>query len=175
MKNIRRLAALMLALIMMFTCTGCMYIPLGSDYYDYAPETIGTVEIYDLRNKDVTSSSFLETELPVYTVPEEQKAEFVADVGTIEFKMFIFIVLAAVDPSFDYGDWAIRLNRVDGSYVLMSDFGYVEIYDENGERTEYRNYPDADRECWKTIINTYVPPEILLISPYHKPNAMVRR
>ncbi len=175
MKQMRKLTMLALILVLVINLTGCIVIPLKSRYYDYDPETIETVEIYDLRSKYMTDSSFLETDLPVYTVPEEQQVEFVTDIGKIEFKMYILIILAAVDPSFHYGDWAVRLNRVDGSYVLLSDGGYAEIYDENGERTEYRNYDDTDWEQWNTLIEAYVPQEILQMSPDQNVTPVDRR
>jgi hypothetical protein len=165
MKQLRKLSMLALILIFVMNLTGCVVIPLPGRYYDYDPATIETAEIYDLRSEYMEDSSFLETDLPVCTVPEEQKAEFVAEIGKIEFKMYILIVLGAVDPSFYYGDWAVRLNRTDGSYVLLSDGGYVEIFDENGEHIEFRNYDSIDRERWNALLEAYVPQEILQMSP----------
>ncbi len=175
MKRIRGLAVMALVLVLMFTFTGCVVIPLGDHYYDYDPETVVSVEIYDLRGSLTTTDSFLETDVPVYTVTEEQKTEFLADLGQIQFEDYIFIVLAAYDPSFDYGEWAIRINRADGSYVLHSNGGYAKTYDKNNKLTNYHRHSQTDQERWGRLMEKYVPLHILLMSPEHNANAMARR
>jgi hypothetical protein len=140
-------------------------IPKTKYYDEFESATTVSVEIYDLRNCNTRmGGEFLKTEKPVYTVPEERKEEFLTDLAQIQFTDFIIITIAAIDPSFDYGDWVIRVNHMDGSFVLISDAGYGESYDANGQFVSSNHYSCED-EDWNQFIGAYVPPEILLKLP----------
>ena len=146
--------------VILVTCTmtGCIVIPLYKSYRIDA-DTVASIEIYDLCDADTFGSNFLETETPAYEIPAEEKADFLNDLSKIRFSDVILIVLAAVDPSFYYDEWTVRINYTDGSYELISPDGYGEVFDSNGEVTDGHHY-GCDQEEWTSFIGKYVPEDI---------------
>ena len=65
-------------------------------------------------------------------------------------------MLAAVDPSFHYGDWVVRLNYTDNYYELISSGGYGEIYDNNDEVVDTNHYGCEDDE-WESFVTQFLP------------------
>lgn len=123
-------------------------------------DSVTSVQIYDLRDNSSKSNSFLEKEEPVYTVAEEKTADFLSDLGKIQFTETKLLVLAAVDPGFSFDDWTVRLNYSDGSYLIFSSDGYAELYNEAGEVIG-SDHGGCDQEQWDALIEKYLPEEIL--------------
>ena len=146
------------AIIVTCSKTSCIVIPLY-EHFEIDVDTVASIEIYDLCMVDSLGGAFLETEAPVYEIPAEEKADFLNDLSKIRFSDVILIVLAAVDPSFCYGEWTVRINYTDGSYELISPDGYGEVFDSNGEVTDAHHY-GCDQEEWTSFIGKYVPEDI---------------
>lgn len=149
---------LLLFLIVLLSLTSCILIPIQK-HYDIDPETVSSIEIYDLRGVDTYYSFFLESETPVYSIEEDQMADFLSDLSNIQFSDTIIITIAAVDPSFFYDDWVTRINYTDGSFSLISCDGFGESYDANDQVTD-RNHFGCDNDEWKQFIGKYVPYDI---------------
>lgn len=147
-------------LVMLFSLTSCIIIPLKK-HYDFELDEVSSIDIYNLRENRMDRSNFLETEVPMYTIGEDQKADFLSDFGDIQFNDSIIIVLAAIDPSFSYGEWVVRINFVDGSYSLFSCAGYGETFDANDKWKESTHY-SCDLEDLVELICKYVPKDILI-------------
>lgn len=158
MKTKRVLLTALLFLAIFVSLTSCIMIPTYK-YYEIDPEKVSSIEIYDLRNSDTHYSDFLETEIPAYAIEKEQTINFLSDLSDIRFSDTIIITIAAVDPSFSYDDWVVRINYTDGSYSLISCDGYGETYDANDQVIE-ANHFGCDDEEWKQFISTYVPKDI---------------
>ena len=155
----KRIASLTISIILIMCClSSCIIIPRYR-HFEIDSNTISSIEIYDLCENEDYSSLFLKTETPVYEIPKEQTANFVADLNSIEFSDYIIIVLAAIDPSFNYGKWTVRINYSDGTYELISSGGYGETYDSNNERVSGHHWSCDDVE-WEAFIGQYVPEEI---------------
>ena len=133
MKKLRLAWILLLIFVLLISLNGCVIIPRHMNYDDINREQVSSVDIYDLYKSESNYSDFLTTETPVYTLTNDQLDSFLSDLADIRFTDYIIIVLAAVDPSFSYGDWVVRINYTDGSYSLISCDGYGETYDANNQ------------------------------------------
>ena len=145
-----------LSFTMLISLTSCI---VTYKYYDIDSEDVLSVGIYDLRDSETHYNDFLESETPVYTIEKEQMADFLNDLSDIRFSDTIIITLAAVDPSFYYGEWVVRINYTDGSYSLISCGGYGESYDINNKVTDSNHFSCEDDE-WEQFIGKYVPKDI---------------
>ena len=146
------------AIIVTCSMTSCIVIPLY-EHFEIDADTVASIEIYDLCMVDSLGGAFLETEAPVYEIPAEENTDFLHDLANIRFSDAIIIVLAAIDPSFYYDEWTVRINYTDGSYELISSDGYGETYDNNGEVIDAHHF-GCDQEEWRTFIGKYVPEDI---------------
>ena len=155
----KRIVLLTVSIILIMCClSSCIIIP-RYHHFEIDTSTVSSIQIYDLCENEDYSSRFLETETPVYEIPKEQTASFVAELNSIEFSDYIIIVLAAIDPSFNYGEWTVRINYSDGTYELISNGGYGETYDSNNERVSGHHWSCDDAE-WEAFIGKYIPAEI---------------
>ena len=148
-----------ITVLLLCTLTSCIMIPTYK-HYKISADTVSSIAVYDLRQSESHYSDFLETESPVYELPEEKIADFLGDLSEIRFSDTIIITIAAVDPSFVYDDWTVRVNYTDGSYELISCDGYGEVYDKNGEKTDSHHF-GCEQEVWSALIEKYLPQEIL--------------
>lgn len=159
MKPLRPVLMLTLLLTVLVSFSSCILIPVYKYHDDIDAETVSSIDIYDLRSTQIHHSGFLETEQPVYTLSEDQVDTFLADLAEIRFEDTIIIVLTPIDPSFNYGDWVVRINYTDGSYSLISSHGYGETFDQNNVKTDSDHY-GCDDEEWEDLIRGYIPNEL---------------
>lgn len=156
MKICIKFLSLIIIISILLSLSGCVIIPVHKYYDDIETDKVASIDIYDLRNCEAFSSGFLETEVPVYTLNEEQIEDFWEDLAEIRFTDYIIIALAAVDPSFHYGDWVVRLNYTNNYYELISSGGYGEIYDNNDEVVDTNHYGCEDDE-WESFVTQFLP------------------
>ena len=154
--------SVMVSILLLSVLTGCIVIPLRHNFEINADE-VESVDIYDLREVDTLYGDFVETEKPVYKIPADKNVEFLSELSKIEFSDSIVIVLAAVDPSFYYGEWTVRINYTDGSFELISSHGFGERFDKNGEIADTHHW-GCDSEEWHEFISNYVPEDIFGIN-----------
>ena len=155
----KRIVLFLISIILVMSClSGCIIIPRYR-HFEIDATTVLSIQIYDLCESESYYDQFIKTETPVYEIPQEQTANFVADLNSITFTDYLIIVLAAIDPSFSYGVWTVRINYTDGSYELISCRGYGETYDSNNERVSGHHWSCDDVE-WEAFIGQYVPEEI---------------
>ena len=81
-------------------------------------------------------------------------AKIFNDLADIQFTDTFIIVLAAVDPSFYYGDWVVRINFTNGQYTFYSCGGYGETFDAEGNCIS-STYFSCDDEELKTLVGKY--------------------
>lgn len=143
-----------LSLAMLVSLTGCIMIPRYK-HYDIVSDKVTSIEIYNLRDSEAYPSS----ETLVYTIENNQMADFLSDLSDIRFSDTIIITIAAIDPSFNYGIWTVRINYTDGSYSFISCAGYGETYDANDQKIE-GNHFGCDNDEWEKFIGKYVPQDI---------------
>jgi len=158
MRAFKKLYCVLLLAAFLTSLTGCIIIPRRA-HYDIDEERLRSVQIYDLRNSDNHNSTLLEKETPVYELTQEQTANFVSELEGLSFDNTLFIVLAAVDPSFNYGDWVARINYDDGEHILISSWGYGATYDGEGNVISSNHYSYDDEE-WEQFIKSYLPADV---------------
>ena len=156
----KRLALLTISLLVLVaTLTSCIVIPRYR-YFEIDATTVESVEIYDLSKSESRYSNFLETETPVYKIPADKTSAFLDDFSKIRFSNPIIIVLAAIDPSFAYSNWTVRINYTDGSFELLSSGGYGQSFDANGENISAHHW-SCEEEDLSELIGKYLPGEII--------------
>ena len=101
----------------------------------------------------------MEYDPPLYTVADEQVDDFLKDLSKIQFTDHIIIGLLAVDPSFYYGDWVVRLNYTDGTWTLLSSDGYSETFDKAGKYIS-SNHFGCDPDKWERFVTAYLPADV---------------
>lgn len=153
MKRKQVLIPSILCLALLVSLTSCVVIPLHKTY-DIDVDTVLSIEIHDLGER----SSAFHLDTPSHTVENDQLADFLSDLSEIQFSDTIIITIAAIDPSFDFGRWVVRIHCIDGSYMLISDGGYGETRDANGERIASNHY-SCDTDEWEQFLSKYLPQE----------------
>ena len=154
MKQYQKVMSVLLVFMCAITLSACIMIPL-SKYYNISPDEVESVQFYDLRAQDVNHyHGFDLIYEPVYTVPEEKMAEFLTDFANLKFSDTLIITIAAVDPSFSYGDWVVRINYSNGQYSFYSSGGYGETYDAEGNVITSTHY-SCDKEELEELIGKH--------------------
>ena len=155
MKRIGLVAIITLILTIL---TSCVIIPRYKKF-EIDSSKVTSIEIYDLCTVDTLYGDFAKTETPVYQIPAAQTNAFLKDLAKIRFSDALVIALMAMDPSFYYDAWTIRINYTDGSFELISSDGYGQTFDANGQMTNYHHW-GCDNEEWWHFIAKYVPDNI---------------
>lgn len=156
MKIYKRFLIVLITLALVASLSGCIIIP-RTKYYDISAEEVISVQFYDLRDQDSARYSGFDAILePVYTIPEEHTEDFLDDFSKLEFSDTIIIALAAIDPSFYYGDWVIRINFSNGQYTFYSCGGYGETFDAEGEYISATHFSCDDEELENLIGKYYI-------------------
>ena len=151
MQTYKRFRLILLVLIISVSLCGCIIIPL-SEHYEFTAAEVTSIQFIDFRDPEITVGPELCE--PVYTIPEGQKADFLADFSELEFSDTLVITIAAVDPSFSYGDWVVRINFTNGQYSFYSSAGYGETFDAAGECISTTHYSCEDEEL-EALISQY--------------------
>ena len=158
MKTYKRFLFILSAFALIASLSGCIIIPL-TKYYDIPAEEVVSVQFYDLRDQESRYYyDFNTTCEPVYTIPEEETEAFLEDFSKLEFSDSIIIVLAAIDPSFYYGDWVVRINFSNGQYTFYSCAGYGETFDADGKCISSTHFSCDDEEL-ANLVSKYYKPE----------------
>ena len=154
MKPYRPFLLILLIFVLIVSLSGCIIIPLRK-HYDIPSEEVTSVQFYDLRDPELSRSSGFDTSLePTFTIPEENKEEFLDDFSKLKFSDTIVIILAAIDPSFYYGDWVVRINFTNGQYTFYSCGGYGETFDAEGKRISSTHF-SCDNEELENLVGKY--------------------
>lgn len=157
MKKHSAFSLLLILAALTILLTGC--VTLRNHFDDIDPDEVSSIDIYDLRETSGDESGFYEDVVPVYTLEETIHSDFLDSLAEIEFTDTLILLPVAVDPSFYYGDWVVRINFSDNSYRLISSQGYGESFDADGKKTDSDHY-GCDDEVWEQFISQYLPEEI---------------
>lgn len=154
MKLCRSFLLILMALTLIVSLSGCIIIPL-SKHYEFYAEEVASVQFYDLRNQESSVHPGFDTAIdPVYTIPDEEKEAFLNDFSELRFSETVIIILAAMDPSFRYGEWVVRINFSNGQYTFYSSGGYGETLDADGKHISSTRF-SCDDEDLETLIGKY--------------------
>ena len=157
----RKITALFVAFLLIFSLTGCVFIPSWKKVdVRYDPSEITSVELYDLT-KWKYSGRFNETEEnidqmaeefdPIDALDAEQYADFVKDLEKLVFTDHIVLVLAAMDPYYYYKGYTVKITYQNGDYDILSPVG--QLYDSGDD---YRELGwDCNEDDWNAFIKSY--------------------
>ena len=155
MKLLRSIIMFVLIILVSLNLCGCIIIPLYKNY-NIAVDEVVSIQFYDLRMVDDRDSFYYDMESidPVFTVPEEEAGRFLNDFSKLIFKDTLIITIAAVDPSFSFGQWVVRINFTNGNYTFYSSAGYGLTMDAEGVRVSDTHY-SCDEEQLALLIMKY--------------------
>ena len=164
----KRLVLSLIALFLVVALTGCIIIP-RYHRFEIDESAVFSIEIYDICQlyesdlyQKMTYMEYFEKRDVVYEISADQTGEFLKDLAEIEFRDDIVIIIAAIDPSFSYNTWTVRINYSNGSSEFISSAGYGETYDKNGEFVSGTGHHwGCDQDEWLGLIEKYVPESAL--------------
>lgn len=159
MKLCKKLLTIPMILCIIFSLTGCIIIPRYKRYDDIDVEKVAAIEIYGIHKCERKISSDVNADTLVYSLDENEFSDFLNKLSKIQFKDHIIIVLAAIDPSFNYGNYVVKIMYNNEKYMLISDAGFGESFDADGNRID-KNHFGCDTEKWENLIFDYLPEEI---------------
>ena len=155
----KRIGLLTLTIILiMLTLTSCIVIPIYKRFKIDA-DTVTSIEIYDLCELDSLYGNFDKTQKNIYKISADKNADFLNDLAEIRFSDSIILVPAAVDPSFYYDEWTVRINYTDGSYEFISSDGYGQKFNKDDQEIDSHHF-GCKQEEWLEFIKKYIPAEI---------------
>lgn len=157
----RKIIALFVAFLLIFSMTGCVFIPSWKQVdVRYDTSEIVSVELYQLTGsydgrfygleEDIDQ---MEEELdPIDALDAEQYEEFVKDLEGLTFTDHFFVILvAAMDPSYSYHGYTVKITYRNGDYDIISCSS--QLYDEAENYDE--NTWNCDEEKWNNFIESY--------------------
>ena len=157
----KKIFCLVFLMTIAFAFSGCI-ITIESYRIDNIPsEKVESIDLYDLTSfgyYDYRGSGFHEKTEPVYRLKEDKIDDFLNGLKKIKFESKI-VFPAANDPSFSYGNLTIRINFVDGSFMFISNYGFGEIYDKNGEVVT-SSFAGCNDDKWEKLIESVVPSSV---------------
>ena len=149
-KSVFLSAVLALCLLM----SGCMTYH-QVDYID--PENVVAISFYDLRETGGRHPCFHTKCSTVFTLDAARNSEFISELSSLQFSK---LYLPGMDPSFKFSDWTVRIDLSDGSFMLLSDGGYLQTLDTQGETLD-QEHTSIDSELWLDFVSSYLPAELL--------------
>ena len=146
----RRLSALVLIIALMMSLSGCIVITLD-EYYELAYDTnqIESIGIYARGDANVLSDE------PLAVIDPDEFDAFVGELESLSFEENKIITIAAIDPSFSFGDYIIQVVYTDGAVERISNFGYQEFQDAAGNE-QCSHYGLQNEEEWEIFLNPYL-------------------
>jgi len=133
--------------------SGCMTYH-QVDYID--PENVVSISFYDLRDIHAYSGFHTKYET-VFTLDPARNSEFIYELSSLQFSQ---LYIPGMDPSFKFSDWTVRIDFYDGSFMLLSDGGYLQTLDAQDETLD-QEHTNIDSELWLDFVSSYLPAELL--------------
>lgn len=155
MKRIKPVVLLFLTAAILLSLSGCIMIP-QYESYDFSVDEVISIQFYDLRKPEDRGDfhQAVDSIDPVYTVSDEDTGKFLKDFSRLTFEDTIIITIAAVDPSFSFGQWVVRINFTNGNYTFYSCAGYGATFDSEGEWISDTHF-SCDDEQLALLIRKY--------------------
>lgn len=157
----RKITVLFVSLMLMVSLTGCVFIPSWKqiDVRHDASEIV-SVELYDLRQRSYVGRFYgwdenidqMEEELdPIDALDAENYDDFVKDLEKLTFTDHLFLILAPMDPDYNYHGYTVKITYSNGDYDILSHA--CQLYD-SGEDDRETNW-SCDEDKWNTFIEKY--------------------
>ena len=135
--------------------SGCITVPVGAEKIAASPEEIVSIEVYYFEDaiyredgqwmkysyqdgEEIRTSYEAE---PIASVKQEDYAQFIADYEELPFTM-TFIIFAAMDPSWYYMGYVVKVTTEDTYYLYTSQAGGSMAY--------------CKDEIWEEFLKKYI-------------------
>lgn len=150
-KKMKRIFALVLCCITLIVFSGCAIVPFPLKIRCDVEE-ITSIEVYHFNSSAYLNSETEELEYfsveedcvvkaePIAYVEEADYQQFISDAEELPFKMFI--VLASVDPSWEYTDYVVKMNWEGDYQLIASKGGGLLLY--------------CEEEAWQNFLKKYI-------------------
>ena len=151
---LRKVFVFVLVVILSINLSGCIPIILD-EYYEISQpmDQIQSIAIYARSyEEDAEYNELCET--PLVIIPQEDFSGFIAELEAVYCKDVIFITIAAVDPSFYFGDYVVQIDYIDSSQEFVSNAGFQ--YTEGADGSVDLSHYSYDRDQWDAFISKYV-------------------
>ena len=117
----RKITALFVAFLLIFSLTGCMVIPIRQKIeLRYDVSEITSIEIFNLGDEvyDVYDLEELidDNFIPAATLTSEQFSEFADCVGEFRFTDTYVIALASVQVDYSFAGYVVKITYANGEY-----------------------------------------------------------
>ena len=146
----RKCSVFLLILAILWTCPGCCVITLDEGYELYHSfEEFSSVGLYNGDGEEASNCVLAQLQ-------PSQYAAFQRDLEALPFEDQFLLIPGAVDPSFDFGEYVVRIDYKDGSYELISDCGFQILYSQEAEYGRSAHYSISDM-AWYTFLSSYFP------------------
>ena len=157
MMALKKLLIVILLLELTFSMTGCIWIIHNyvTPAYSHSKDEVEKIEIFNIVSTDdysALSGNFsdeyeysiknIDTLLdPVKTFTGEGAYEFYDRLTNVKFSKTFYIVLAAIDPTFGYYGYTVKITYKNGDYDIISDGQQLYYSDDtpDGTRLECRD------------------------------------
>ena len=157
MRYYKSTIALGLLIALVLSLSGCIVIPMTT-YYDLNSDEVESISFYDLRESvwdDYPGEFIINNTEPTFILPTNRNRVFLRDFADLRFTDSIIITLAAMDPSFAYGDWVVRIDFTNGESTCYSCFGYGATYAADGTRLSMTHY-SCEKEELELLLKKYM-------------------
>lgn len=158
---VRKIIALFVAFLLLFSLTGCVFIPSWKQVdIRYDTSEIVSVELYYLTNNGsggrfgrFADIDEMEEELdPIDTLDTEKFSDFVSDLEGLTFTNHFFgILVAANDSSYSCYGYTVKITYQNGDHDILSPT--CQLY-EMGEDYNENNW-NCDEDKWNRFIKDY--------------------
>ena len=157
----RKITTAFIALLLVFSLSGCMFIPEWQKIdVRYDPSEIVSVELYDLTQRSYDGRFYgldedidqMEEDLdPIDALNADKYADFVRDLMDLTFTDHFFVILvAAMDPSYSYYGYTVKITYQNGDYDIISRT--CQLYDKGEDYNE--NTWNCDEDEWNSFIKS---------------------
>ena len=158
----KRIALVLLCVALLLSLTGCIWIPVWEKPLNlYGDSKVVSVSLYQIDEPMTPSMQEGVLNLdeqfdPLAFLPEDQAETFCQKMQKLEFRNDIFLILAAMDPEFQYHvGYVIRVDYENGWFELICS---EKTYWFDGR--EHLSSPYCDTEKWNAFLAEYFPDDI---------------
>ena len=155
---IRKITALFVAFLLIFSLTGCMIIPIRQKIeLRYDVSEITAIEIHNLGDEayDIYQLEELMEQnfIPIATLESEQYSGFAEEIKELDFSDTLVIAPASVSTDYSFIGYIVKITYANGEYEILNH--RCQTY-----HNDKGNYPDSygcDEGDWNRLIEAYLP------------------
>ena len=156
----RKITALFVAFLLIFSLTGCMIIPMRQKIeLRYDVSEITAIEIHNLGDEayDIYQLEELMEQnfIPVATLESEQYSGFAEEIKELDFSDTLVIAPASVSTDYSFVGYIVKITYANGEYEILNHRCQAYCNDDG----HYPNAYSCDEGEWDRWIEGYLEKE----------------